>query len=421
MQITNFKQANTELFKFVPLKGGITKVYTLDRIKKLLNYIDNPQDKYKTIHVAGTSGKTSTCYFIASLLKTQGKKVGLTVSPHIEEINERVQINLCPIKEQIFCERLNKFLGIVNESKIKPTYFELLIAFAFWNFAVEKVDYAVIEVGLGGMFDGTNVISRPDKICVITDIGLDHTHILGDTLAKIAAQKAGIILPGNQIFSYIQDKQIHSVIEHKCAIESAFFNQVKFPKNNNLPKNLPEFQKRNWFLALQVFEYLSKANFFKKLSPVQILEASNITIPARMEEFKKNSKTIILDGAHNSQKIAALVSSIKKRYKNQKVAVLISMKDSPEFSGRSDLSVLKSITSRIIITSFKSDQDNHFVSVAPEILAKQCKSIGFENVEIISNPEQAFDVLLHKPEKVLLVTGSFYLMKDVRPLLFATL
>ena len=199
-KLRSFNDIDTVLKDFIPPMRSFRSVYTLDTMRALMLALGNPQNSYKTIHVAGTSGKTSTSYYIAALLGQTGKKIGLSVSPHVDNVNERVQIDLVPLDEHEYCQQFSTFLQIINKLRIKPTYFELLIAFAFWQFAQEKVDYAVIEVGLGGLLDGTNVIERSDKVCVIADIGLDHVAVLGNSLAGIAAQKAGIT--GAEILRY---------------------------------------------------------------------------------------------------------------------------------------------------------------------------------------------------------------------------
>lgn len=147
--IKNFNQVQIELEKFIEVtQTGAKQYYDLSRIFPLMNFLDNPQNKLKIIHIAGTSGKTSTSYYVASLLHNAGYNVGLTVSPHVDTINERTQINMIPLPEKEYCSYLNEFLDIVDESDIKVSYFEVLVAFAYWVFAKQKVDYAVIEVGL---------------------------------------------------------------------------------------------------------------------------------------------------------------------------------------------------------------------------------------------------------------------------------
>ena len=205
MNIVNIDQAIAELQKYVPAVARYSgDDMTLDRMWPLLSAVGNPHKKLKTIHIAGTSGKTSTSYYIAALLKASGQRTGMTVSPHVDSITERLQIDGSPVSDDLFCSYLSEFLDLITDVDPQPSYFELMIAFVLWVFARENLDYVVLETGMGGLFDGTNVVTRSDKICVITDIGLDHTQILGNNVEQIAAQKAGIIHKGNHVFTYKQ-------------------------------------------------------------------------------------------------------------------------------------------------------------------------------------------------------------------------
>jgi dihydrofolate synthase/folylpolyglutamate synthase len=171
LRIETFSEASKLLAKFIPPDRPTS--YTLDRMEQLMDYLGNPQNRLSVIHIAGTSGKTSTSYYIAALLHATGKTVGLSVSPHIDTIAERAQIDLRPLEESDYCEQLGIFLELIEKSGIQPSYFEVLVAFMYWLFDRRGVDYAVVEVGLGGLLDGTNVVDRSDKVCVITDIGFD--------------------------------------------------------------------------------------------------------------------------------------------------------------------------------------------------------------------------------------------------------
>jgi len=417
MQINNFDEVHVALRPFM-VQENMKGSYKLNRIKALTKTLGNPQDKLKVVHVAGTSGKTSTSYYIVALLQATGAKVGLTVSPHIDEVNERVQINLDPLPEAEFCQKLSEFLQIVEKTKIKPTYFELLVAFAYWYFALTNVDYAVIEVGLGGLLDGTNIVNNKNKVCVITDISLDHTDILGNTLKKIATQKAGIITPGNQIFTYQQPAEAMAVI-NKTATEQhanlAIVNETSQDLNWN--ENLPYFQKRNWWLAKNAVDFIIERDKLVPLKQGQLKQTQRIVIPARMETIKKNGKTVILDGAHNTQKMQALAKAIKEKYAGQPVAVLLAVKKGHDFAQRADLEPLVSLASHIITTAFKTDADLPFESVDPKVLANHCQKLGAKSVEVINDPKAAYKALIKRPEKILLITGSFYFMNHIRPLL----
>lgn len=415
--IRNFQQARVALAAFVPPRG--TKgIYTLERMTKLMTALENPQNSYKTIHIAGTSGKTSTAYYEAALLKAVGKKVGLTVSPHVDEVNERVQINLVPMPEAEFCKQLGGFIDIIEKFGIKPSYFELLVAFAFWEFARQNVDYAIIEVGMGGLLDATNVITRPDKICVITDVGLDHTNVLGNTLSAITTQKAGIIQKNNRVFTYRQNAEIIDVITQYCETKRSRLTLIESTTINSANYNLPAFQRRNWNLAYQVYMGIAPKEKLFKLSTKQLTQTTKINIPARMEVIKYGNKTIILDGAHNDQKLHALVASIREQYSGKKAAVLLSFTSGKSLRFESALRELLPITSRIIITSFEGQQDLPKRSIDTAIIAKACDQLGFNHINTVINPRQAFRTLNESPEQLLLITGSFYLLNHVRPFIF---
>ena len=180
----------------------------LEHTVQLLDQIGKPHKKLRLIHVAGTNGKGSTCSILTKILIDHGFKVGLYTSPHLKKFNERIQINNCQISDEYIANFFNKNRATINE--IKATFFETTTAMAFNYFKDQVVDYAVIETGLGGRLDSTNVIIP--KVCGITSISLDHTEILGDTVEKIAVEKAGIIKEGVPTFTF---EQKPSVLEMK--------------------------------------------------------------------------------------------------------------------------------------------------------------------------------------------------------------
>ena len=416
--IKNFKNAHQVLASFIPPAHTMRDQYTLNRMLVLMEKLGNPQEKYKTIHVAGTSGKTSTCYYIAALLGQTDRKIGLTVSPHIDEINERLQIDLTPLPEEIYCKKLSEFMELLNKLSIKPTYFELLIAFAYWQFAREKVKYAVVEVGLGGLLDGTNVIKRSDKVCAITDIGLDHTKVLGNDIERIAAQKAGIIQSGNEVFSYKQDNDISQSLREATTNQNANLHELDYSDHPEIASKLPLFQQRNWNLAEKTIEYVLKRDKLPLLTKPELLKTTETYIPARMEVIRKGNKTIILDGAHNPQKTNVLVESLRERFPNTKMSVLLGLLSDKDLPG-----VLREITpiaSNIVATSFRAEQDMPRGSITPEEIVTLAKKQGFENIESLPAPKEAFNHLLMESEDIILIVGSFYLLNHIRPLVFSS-
>jgi dihydrofolate synthase/folylpolyglutamate synthase len=418
-EIKSFEDVHKILERFIPESRSRREAYTLDRIGSLMEFLGNPQNTYKVVHVAGTSGKTSTCYYLSALLKASGQKVGLMVSPHVDEINERLQINGKPLAEKKFCQEFSIFLNAVTKSGITPTYFEILVAFAFWEFARQKVDYAVVEVGLGGLLDGTNVIKRKDKVCIITDIGLDHTEVLGKTITAIAAQKAGIIHPYNVVFCYEQGDEVMNVLREVCEQQQAELHEVWPLKNSELPAGLPLFQRRNWYLALQTFNNIVARDNLPGLTENGIAKTTKTYIPARMEIVNYKDKIMILDGAHNSQKLHALMASVTKEFKGQPINALIAFKGSKQVNMRNNLQEILPHCANLFITNFVIEKTELF-SVDPLKLVEHSEALEYHNWKVVPDPVKAFRELLKRKEPVILVTGSFYLLNYIRPLILKT-
>ncbi|MDB5166985.1 MAG: Bifunctional protein FolC [Candidatus Saccharibacteria bacterium] len=410
--LKNFSDVHEALSRYIPLVPS-SKPYTLDTIKKLMDYLGNPQDQLKVIHVAGTSGKTSTAYYLAALLDAAGYTTGLTVSPHIDEINDRTQINLQPLPEKEYCAEIAEFLDLVDASGLQPSHFEVLVAFSYWEFHKKQVDYAVVEVGLGGLLDGTNVVNRADKVCVITDIGLDHVDVLGDTLDKIAAQKAGIIQTSNTVFINKQPSEIMDVIRETVVKKQAELNVVEQQLNSGL-EYLPTFQQRNFSLAVHVIT----TTIDKTLTDSQIQEAAHAYIPARMEIVSYRGKTLVMDGAHNEQKITALVQAMKQRFPDQSIGLLVSFGQNKQSSVKESFEILRQLGDAVIITTFKKGQDEIRLSMDIDELAEFAKQAGFTNVTTEPDQLKALNLLEQSNNAIGLIAGSFYLLESYRPHIF---
>jgi dihydrofolate synthase/folylpolyglutamate synthase len=392
---------------------------SLDYMHELLDYLDNPQDKLRVLHVAGTSGKTSTAYYAAALLTAAGNKVGLTVSPHVDYLNERVQINMTPLPEATFVQALNEFMATVEAGGFTPTYFELLYAFAFWEFARQHVDYAVIEVGVGGLLDNTNVITRSDKVCVLTDIGFDHMSVLGHTLPEIATQKAGIIQLHNAVFCWQQSKEVLEVFKAATKQKQADLHILDAPQLASEFNFLPLFQRRNFELALQTAKYVLERDGSKLPVQQAILLAAHTRVPARMEIRQYQAKTLILDGSHNPQKLHALVTSIQEQFPGKPVAVLVGFANSktPENRIEAGTHELLQLAAHLIITGFVINRNQPHHSIDPQAVAGACQAEGYTAYEVIKDPAEAFSALIKRPEPIVVVAGSFYLLNTIRPLL----
>lgn len=418
MQIRSIEEANRALLEYVPLVSQLTgKDTTLERIVPLMARLGNPQDKIPIIHIAGTSGKTSTAYFIASLLRSAGKRVGLTVSPHVDSVTERVQVDGKPLADEKFCAYLGEFLEVVRELTTKPSYFELLCAFSFWVFEREKVDYAVIETGMGGLYDATNVAGRPDKVCVITDIGFDHMHVLGHTMREIAAQKVGIVHENNPLIMYQQSAEVNEVIERWAAQHHAELHITTQAAEHSrygadFAAGLPDFQKRNWLLAYAAYRFLNARDNLSELSMEQQRSSQSVQVPGRMDIRLVGGKTIVMDGAHNEQKMSAFLASFKVRYPGVKPAVMVALKEGKEPASVAPL--VASVADRVIVTKFQTSQDLPARSMSPETLAALLQEAGMRDVRVEPDLDRAYELLIGGPEDVCVITGSFYLLSQLR-------
>lgn len=377
--------------------------------------VGNPHEKLRAIHIAGTSGKTSTTYYCAALLQQQGLQVGMTASPHVDNINERLQINGVPLPEAEYCALLSEFMDIVNASDIKPSYFELLTALSYWEFAKRGLDYVVIEVGMGGQLDATNVLVREDKVCIITDIGFDHTAILGNTLASISGFKAGIIKPQNHVFMYEQGAEVMDVVQRRAVEQQTTLHTLTEADQLASLTDLPGFQQRNLGLALQTVNYVNERDGRSTITNEQLTAAAKTIVPARLESFKVAGKTIFLDGSHNQQKMHALVRGIAELYPGQDIAAVVGfVSNNNDTRWQGGLDELFPVTKKLIFTSFYGEQDYQKSSVDPALLQQYASENNYQDSVVATDVEQAVTLLLEQDQPILLLTGSFYLMSHVR-------
>jgi dihydrofolate synthase/folylpolyglutamate synthase len=302
-------------------------------------------------------------------------------------------------------------------TKVTLTYFEIVVAFVFWYFAGMGVEYAVMEVGLGGLLDGTNVVKNPAKVCIITDIGYDHMHVLGHTLEEIAFQKAGIIQPRNHVFMYNQGPEVMGVVKDTAAQRTATLHvletDIAVP---DFAKKLPLYQQRNFTLAYETTAYALERDGAYHLDAGVIEKAAHTFIPGRMETVEYQGKTIIFDGAHNAQKLSTLSASLKAKYPDKAIATLLAMVKSPSFESRADLQPITEISGHIIVTGFGGERDDMpKTSVSADELATYVRALNYTQFDVEPDTNKAFQMLLDRPEPILLVTGSIYLMQHIRP------
>ncbi|MCL1906547.1 MAG: Mur ligase family protein [Propionibacteriaceae bacterium] len=381
---------------------------------RALQLLGNPHSNLRTIHVTGTSGKTSTCYYLRALLEASGRRTGLTISPHIHTLSERVQIGGAPLDQERFCNYANQMLDLLEPMRGELTYFELMICLALWAFHKEKVDYAIVEVGIGGTRDATNVLSHDQKVAVIGPIGLDHTEKLGSTLEEIAAQKAGIIPKDGTVFVADQSPEVLEVIRDRARVFGALVGVV--PQPTSPDNQLPKFQQHNWAMARTVAAYLAKRDGFDLPKASQVEALKNNTPPARFEWLECHNHRILLDGAHSPPKMASLVETLRTQGEGP-FPTLATLSRAPDEKIVETLATLKPVVSHLIICDFVLGQDNKVKTSVPcHQIARVARSLAIE-CTVIPNLENAVDTLLSYPDHKLLVTGSLYLAALVRPLL----
>jgi len=306
----------------------------LDHTVQLLNQIGNPHKKLRLIHVAGTNGKGSTCSILTKILIDHELKIGLYTSPHLKKFNERIQINNCQISDEYIANFFNKNRTTINE--IKATFFETTTAMAFNYFKDQIVDYAVIETGLGGRLDSTNVIIP--KLCGITSISLDHTEILGDTIEKIAIEKAGIIKKNVPILTFEQEPVVIEILRKEADKKNSNLDvtadtEIDIIKSDgdgtvfnysDLEFELPligDHQVKNCVLAIKIAKKLLGSSFDSLKVKKSV---KTIKWPGRLEKIK--NQNMYYDVAHNVEGIRAMIQTMSKSHPNKKIVGLFSLK-----------------------------------------------------------------------------------------------
>lgn len=286
----------------------------LERIMQILDLLKNPQDKLKFVHVAGTNGKGSVCSMLNSVLTQAGYKTGLFTSPHVFEYTERIKINNTEISEEIFAQKVFNLINLASNNNIYLTEFEVLTAVAFDYFMEENVDIVILETGLGGRLDATNVIK--DNICsIITHIDFDHTERLGDSIEKIASEKAGIIKPRGTVI--INEQNLgYEIINHQARQLGSEVLSASFAPNF-LVKELAlmgNYQAENLALVLKSIEILNIKGF--NISQENVIEGLKLVKhPCRFEFIQ--DKNVIIDAAHNPNGAKALRASLEKKFSNK--------------------------------------------------------------------------------------------------------
>lgn len=409
-----------------PQYGETTGV---ERAGKLLELLGNPDKNLKIIHIAGTNGKGSVCSYIDDILKKSGYKTGLFTSPHLVTIRERIQVDGELISREDFTQYFNKVYETARANNLKLAYFDFFFGAAMLYFDKCKVDYVVLETGLGGSLDATNAVHNP-LCCVITTISLEHTAILGDTIKKIAEQKAGIIKQGVPVV-YADDNEASGVIEDIAHSKNSYcygvspqqyqiiknFNGCidfslhnEYYINNCLSLATPAiYQVENVSIAITVCRLLKHLYHIDIKDSAIVDSAGSHIWQGRMEKLTDN---IYVDGAHNPQGIQSFVNSVNGMYADStdKAALLFSVVSDKNFEQMISILCGCKVFARIAIT----------VTGGIRHLDKEYISAAFKRhtdieVEVYDSAKEA--VLALKNEPMVFCTGSLYLVADIRKVL----
>ena len=389
----------------------------LTYIKKVLHQLGDPQKLVKIVHVTGTNGKCSTSYYLNSLLKKAGMKTGLFVSPYIKEFNERIQINGENIPDQALIALANQVEVAIGElRKIDPEFslvtFEYEVALAFLYFAQSKCDYAVIEVGIGGMHDKTNVVDP--EVSVITTIGLDHEQIIGPTLADIAHEKSGIIKHHRPVVLGKIPNSVKEIIAEKVIKEKTIAYELGKDFDVALTTEInysfgetkldftlrPVVEAYDIGIAVTAFRLLNIP-----LTEAKIREAIDTTVIPGRYQIISQKPLIILDGAHNVQAMKNLLQFIHQ-YKvntNTKIKILVTMMKDKDLD---DLFALFADTDQVVLTSIPYPRAAKLADFPMQ---------AREKYPYIEDYNLAFSTIVNelRQDDIFLVTGSFYLVGAV--------
>lgn len=311
----NYQETTNWMFNQLPmyqLQGASAYKEDLTNIKLLATHLDNPQNRLKCIHVAGTNGKGSTSHMLASVLQEAGYKVGLYTSPHLKDFRERIKINGEEISEDFVCEFVAKHKDFFEANDM--SFFEMSVGLAFDYFAFEKTDIAIIEVGLGGRLDATNIITP--LVSVITNIDLDHTQFLGNTPALIAGEKAGIIKPNVPVVIGEYTNETQPVFLAKAEENKAPIYFAADLVTEVFPSDLiGDYQFHNKKTVQQTIAVLNSQNEFKvsdeSLKAGLLKVVKNTGLQGRWQQLGENPK-IICDTAHNKHGLAVVMNQIQK-------------------------------------------------------------------------------------------------------------
>ena len=410
-----------------------TSKNTLDHTREFLRRLGNPQNRFQIIHVAGSNGKGSVCAFLASVLKAAGKKTGLFTSPHLVEIEERFQIDGTPCRKQEIVQAAEQAEAaasmMVQEGLPHPTFFEYVFAVGMVIFAEHEIEYAVLETGMGGRLDATNIVAHP-LLTVITSISLEHTEILGDTLEKIAAEKAGILKPGVPVVYDASVPKAVSVIEKRadflhCPRHPVRPEKIKILLNTGkkidfsydsgydvtelrIPFVAP-YQAQNAAVALQSLKCIAKQ---EGISDKDIrCGFAQVRWKGRMEQARPE---VYFDGAHNSDGIERFLDAAEQ-ITNRPGILLFSMVKEKNYAYAAERLLARGDWEEIILTKVagaRGIDSEELRELFEQAVKKHGQTVIITTIEEVDRAYQ-YALSVKKPGQVLFCAGSLYLIGEL--------
>ena len=426
-------------FSFTKQQRYSEEVFNLDRMRHFMQVLGDPQNIYKTVHVAGTKGKGSIAAMMSSALKEAGYRTGFYSSPHMIDYTERIQVDNCPIPRQDFVDVLNELYPTIQEIHGLTT-FEITTAVAFQYFKRQNIDIGVIEVGLGGRLDATNIIQP--QVAVIASISLDHTAILGDTLEAIAAEKAGIIKPGIPVVISPQKSSVRAVFEQIANERNAFFiptgDCIHFlERQTNLEQQEFDIQypatllssqteQKKIHITLPLLGLHQMQNAGTAFCALKVLDEIGTPLseqaitngfkkvfwPGRFEVLQKHP-FLIIDAAHNLESSTCLVNTIKELFPGKNVTWIFGASEDKDIGGM--LANFSKIASQIILTKSTHPRAADPVGMSEKYIPSGCDTI------IIDDIQKALDYGLNNAQSgdVVIASGSVFIAAAIREIWLA--
>ena len=400
----------------------------LDRMEKLLKLIGNPEKKLKFIHIAGTNGKGSTAAMLASVLTEAGYKTGLFTSPYIHSFHERIKVNGKNIPEEELTATITYLKRFIESMEDKPTEFELITVVAFLYFQACQCDIVVLEVGLGGRLDSTNVIPTPEA-AVITAIDMDHMNELGDTIEKIAYEKAGIIKEYGDVILYQQKESVYEVIRTICDQKSSSLHLVEFKNLEILSSNLEEqklkfegfkevvirllgeYQQKNTAVVLKTIEVLQTKGWV--ISDQALHDGlKKTTWPGRFEVLNR-APCFIVDGAHNPNGVQSLVKNMELYFSGKKKLFLVGVLKDKDYLTM--IQLIAPYGDQWIVVQPENERALSTVDLAKVLKEKYNKDV-IEAANVREGVNLALK--LAEEEQIIISFGSLYMVGEIREAIY---